>query len=392
MAKLRPYNKAIRIAVVGAGSTGRDALAILAAQMPNAHFTIYDRERANLERATSAAPDRVDLVEAVVDADSPPNLRGHDLVLNFAGPFYLASDAVAQAAIEAGSSYIDICDDPEGTVALLALDEEARRRGLAMITGAGNSPGNSNLMAKRILQLRPECDGIRVVWAVRDADPGGLAPLKHMLHMAVVPCPIWQDGELTTSPGFVPQTAREHKLPEPVGTISTFDTPHPEPLTLGRAFPDLRHVSVQGALLPAWANEAFSMLGRLGFGDHDARIVVSGCEVDPAEVLWRLLWRRHEVKHRGTRPGMTVVQTQGLEGDHVVATMTIRDHHSNTHTTALGAAAAALAMLRDAPRPGAHGPEVLDATTTLELVEELAKRTGAIPDGVVFREEISAGQ
>jgi saccharopine dehydrogenase-like NADP-dependent oxidoreductase len=381
-----------RIALVGAGSTGRDAAGILAARLPEAHFTIFDRDAGNLGQAAVAAPGRTDLVEAVVTASTAPDLSGHDLVLNFAGPFFVASDAVARAALAAGALYVDISDDPEGTKAILALDGEARGRGLAFVTGAGNSPGNSNLMAKRLLELRPDCDGIRVVWAVRDPDPGGLAPLKHMLHMAVVPCPVWQDGALTTSQGFVPETALTHELPEPVGKVTTFDTPHPEPLTLGMAYPHLRHVSVQGALLPDWANSAFSMLGRLGFGDHEGRVVVDDREVDPAEVLWRLLWRRHDVKRRPARPGMTVVQTQGLAGDDVVATMTIRDTHPNTHTTALGAAAVALAILSDSPPPGAHGPEALDAERTLALVQELAGASRAIPDGIVFEDRSPAAR
>jgi saccharopine dehydrogenase-like NADP-dependent oxidoreductase len=144
-------------------------------------------------------------------------------------------------------------------------------------------------MAKRLLELYREIDGIRVVWVVGDRNPGGLAPLRHMLHMAVAPCPVWQDGAFIDSPGYVPSTARDHELPQ-IGVTTAYNTAHSEPITLARAFPELRHASVQGALLPPWANEVFSSLGRIGFGYDELTVDVGGNAVEPVEVLWKLLW------------------------------------------------------------------------------------------------------
>ena len=219
---------------------------------------------------------------------------------------------------------------------------------------------------------------------VRDADPGGLAPLRHMLHMAVRPCPVWDEGRLVETAGFVPRTARTHELPQPIGHVVAFDTAHPEPLTMSRALPQLRHVSVQGALLPAWANEAFSTLGRIGFGHPDLTVEVGGAEVQPDEVLWKLLWARHRKRGGGAaKPGLTCVQVQALEGEEVVATTSVYDDHSMLRTTGLGAAAAALAALEEAPPPGSWGTEVLDAERVLALVAEMAAAEGALPHGIV---------
>lgn len=373
-----------KIAIVGAGEMGRAALGILARRLPQARFLVLDRSRENLSLARQLAPDRIEVELAEITPGTPPELGDADVVLNFAGPFYLGSDAVARAAIAAGCTYLDICDDVEGARAILALDETAKEADVALITGAGNSPGVSNVMGKRLLELHPECDGIRVVWVVRDADPGGLAPLRHMLHMAVEPCPIWDDGRLVDTPGFVPSTGREHDLPDPVGHVIAFDTAHPEPLTMSRALPQLRHVSVQGALLPGWANDAFSTLGRIGFGYHDLRVDVGGNEVEADEVLWKVLWARHELRAGGEeKAGMTCVQVQALAGEEIVATMSVYDDHSMLRTTGLGAAAAALAALEDTPPPGAWGTEVLAAEPVLALVGELAAAEGALPRGII---------
>lgn len=373
-----------KIAIVGAGEMGRAALGILARRLPEARFHVLDRSPESLGLARDLASERIEVEAVEISADNPPDLADADAVVNFAGPFYLGSDAVARAAIEAGCTYLDICDDVEGAGAILALDDAAKAAEVALITGAGNSPGVSNVMAKRLLELHPECDGIRVVWVVRDADPGGLAPLRHMLHMAVEPCPIWDRGRLVDTPGFVPSTGREHELPDPVGHVVAFDTAHPEPLTLSRALPDLRHVSVQGALLPGWANDAFSTLGRIGFGYPDLCVDVGGSRVAADEVLWKVLWARHERRGGGEeKPGMTCVQVQALATDEVVATMNLYDDHSMLRSTGLGAAAATLAALEQTPPPGAWGTEVLDAEPALALVEELAEAEGALPRGIV---------
>ncbi|HET6998314.1 MAG TPA: saccharopine dehydrogenase NADP-binding domain-containing protein [Solirubrobacterales bacterium] len=373
-----------RIAIVGAGEMGRAALAILARRLPQARFRVLDRSADSLERAAALAPGRIEAEVREISPDSPPDLRDADAVVNFAGPFYLGSDAVARAAIAARCTYLDICDDVEGARAILALDEPAKQAGVALLTGAGNSPGISNVIGKRLLELHPECDGIVVVWVVRDADPGGLAPLRHMLHMAVESCPVWDGGELVDTPGFVPATGREHVLPQPIGRVEAFDTAHPEPLTMSRALPQLRHVSVQGALQPAWANEAFSTLGRIGFGYPGLSVDVGGTRVRPDEVLWKVLWARHEMRAGSEeKPGMTCVQVQALAGEEIVATMSVYDDHSMLRTTGLGAAAAVLAALEQTPPPGAWGTEVLDAERVLTLLGELADAEGALPRGII---------
>ena len=163
-------------------------------------------------------------------------------------------------------------------------------------------------MASRLLADHPEADEIQVVWVVHEPDPGGLAPLRHMLHMAVTPCPVWQDGRLQNSPGYVPATAATYQFPEPLGLTEAYDTAHPEPLTLSRRFPQLRHVRCKGALKPNWANAAFSTLGRIGFGYHDLQVDVNGTPVQQAEFLWKLLWARYERRGRPAGQPVTAIQ------------------------------------------------------------------------------------
>jgi lysine 6-dehydrogenase len=369
------------VAIVGAGEMGRATLEILVRRLPEVVFRVVDRDQGNLDKAAAVDPDRVRVLTADYNTDAI-DLRDVALVANFAGPFYSGSDVLARLAITNGCHYFDICDDVEGIRPILALADTARDAGVALVTGGGNSPGTSNLMAKRLLELDDEVDGIRIVWVADDAEPGGLAPLRHMLHMTIAPCPVWQNGEFVNERGFVPSTARTYEMPE-LGTVEAYNTAHSETITLAYAFPHLRHISVQGALHPAWASEAFSTLGRIGFGYSDLKVDVDGRQVDPVEVLWKVLWARH-TRRPSSRDGLSAMLVQALKGDTVSATMSLADPYSMVRTTGISAAAQIMTMLAAPPDSGASGTEALPAQATLDLVEDLAREMGAIPKGIVL--------
>lgn len=373
-----------RIALVGAGEMGRASLGILVDALPDTSFHVFDQSEQSLEKAALLAPDRI-LTERTDVHVNPPELVDMDLVLNFAGPFYTGQTTVARAAIAGDCAYLDICDDVEGIRPILALDQSAKEAGVPLVTGGGNSPGTSNLMAKRLLELHPECNGIRVVWVVGDTDPGGLAPLRHMLHMAVAPCAVWRDGAFVDEEGYVPHTAATYELPE-IGQTEVYNTAHSEPITMARAFPDLGYIGVQGGLLPHWSNELFSAIGRIGFGYDDLVVDIDGRSVEPVEVLWKVLWARHDRRHgdKQSKPGMTIVTAQALEDGEVRATMSVVDPHSMVRTTAIGASSQAVAMIDEMPPPGAWGTEVLEAESTLALLEEIAASIDAIPGGLRY--------
>jgi len=371
----------VRIAVVGLGQMGLSALRILHAQRPDAEFVAVDRSAHAVEVASRLGDNVGGWVTDV--ATEPLDLAEIDIVLNLAGPFFAGSDAVARAALRAGSTYVDIGDDVEATETILALDGQARRAGVALVTGAGLSPGVSNWMAARLLDHHPDADGVQIAWATHESDPGGLAPLRHMLHMAVNPCPVFVDGVWRQSPGFVPSTGATFQFPQPLGEVEAFDTAHPEPITLARHYPRLRNAGCKGALLPQWANSAFSTLGRIGFGYSDVPVEVNGVTIEPAEFLWRLMWARYNRKEARERTATTSVLVQALQGQHVLETLAIIDDAVMARGTGLGAAVAVLAALDLRPESGAWGAEALPWQTTLPLFVKLAEENHGFPAGLV---------
>ena len=371
-----------RIAVVGLGHMGQSALKILVDRLPKSTFLAIDRSAVAVDAAVALSPMAIDGRQTDV-SQGILVLDGVDVVVNLAGPFFSGSDAVARAALAAGADYVDICDDVEGTEAVLALHDQAQAANVTLVTGAGLSPGVSNWMACRLLAEHPTADGVQVAWVVHESDPGGLAPLRHMLHMAVNPCPVWKDGQWIKTAGFVPATAASFAFPEPLGVVEVFDTAHPEPVTLARHFPTLMYAGCKGALQPQWANGAFSTLGQIGFGYSDVKVDVQGVLVEPAEVLWKLRWARYEKRPTRQRLATTAVLVQALEGDTVVGALAISDDMVMARGTGLGAAVAVIALLEHGAGSGAWGPEALRWDVALPLFEELASAQGGYHDGVV---------
>ncbi|WVT77961.1 saccharopine dehydrogenase NADP-binding domain-containing protein (plasmid) [Sinorhizobium chiapasense] len=370
------------IMLVGAGHMGRSALSILARSLPAARFVVVDRSAQSLRLAEAIASDRVESRQGDISREGL-DASGMDLVLNFAGPFFLGSDGAARAAIAAGAAYVDVGDDAEGTRTILALDEAAKAENVPVITGGGLSPGVSNWLACSLLEGHPGLDGIKIVWITREPDPGGLAVLRHMLHMAVAPCPTWRNGGMEFTKGFVPETAESFDVPPPFNRIEAYDTAHPEPVTLGRFRPDLALVQCKGSLFPNWANAAFSTLGRIGFGHTDITVEIDGKDIQPIEVLWKLLWKRHEMKPGAQRTSATQVNVLGTQENVPVIMKSITDAGDMSRGTGLGMAAAALSLLEGSVPAGANGVEVISYQKGIDHFLRLAREAGTFADGIV---------
>ncbi len=88
-----------------------------------------------------ALAQRLGLEWKAVDLSDARGLRdlvaGRGAVLHAAGPFVRTSKPMADACLDAGVSYLDITGELPVFQALFARDEEARRRGVALLPGVG---------------------------------------------------------------------------------------------------------------------------------------------------------------------------------------------------------------------------------------------------------------
>lgn len=252
------------IVLGGSGDVGRRAVTELAQSPDVSLVTVAGRNREKLEAVASPLGSRARV--AVVDVNDPQTLlrtlMGHDVAAGAAGPFYRYELPIAQAAITAGIPYVSICDDYDAAQAVLQLDQEARARGVTVVTGAGWTPGLTNVMAKKGFSLLDSAEAIHVAWASSAADFEGFAVIPHVLHMFTGNVPSFSNGRwhpVTAGSGgqLVP-------FPEPLGPVMVYHVGHPEPVTLPRFLPGLREVTLKGGLTEGILVRLALLITRLG--------------------------------------------------------------------------------------------------------------------------------
>ena len=255
----------------GAGDMASRAVRELAAEPGITAVTVADY---NLEPAKRLASELGEKVSAEwVDANDHmalvETIRGHDAAASGIGPFYRYEARVARAAIEAHVPYVSLCDDFDGTQAVLELDNAAKAAGVTVLTGLGWTPGLSNLLARKGAGQFDIVDEINVAWGSSASDSEGYAVILHTLHIFTGRVPSFQKGRLVDVPAG---SGREVVLfPPPVGRVNCYHLGHPEPVTLPRFLPGVRTVTLKGGLSEQPLNELAIWLARLRLTDSPAK-------------------------------------------------------------------------------------------------------------------------
>lgn len=347
------------IALGGAGEMGRAAARILHDDSRVTALTIADRDEAGAARvaeelgskATARGLDATDhraLVSAFLDAD---------LVVNTVGPFFRFGPPILSAAIEARADYIDICDDPQPTLDMLALDAEARAAGITALLGMGASPGIANLLAVVAGAGLEQVETLVTGWNIHDAQPQrtGAQPSAAVVHgMAQISgvIPVTRAGLLVDHPALEPISLDYPGL----GTAVGRSFGHPEPVTLPRAFPGLREATCvvigDRTTMAALMTLRWSIDRRLLSLDGAARVASLIERLQPADTLRQLTSAglpplfAVATGLRDGRPATTATALCQVPG------LTMADN------TGVPLAVAAL-LLPEVRTPGVHTPETL---------------------------------
>ena len=114
------------IALGGAGDMGSHAVRDLARRDEVEELMIADY---NGEAARQLAEDLGPKCKSMkVDANNPAEIakaiEGYDVATSAIGPFYKYEYKVAKGAVDAGVSYVSICDDYDAAEAVFTLDDE----------------------------------------------------------------------------------------------------------------------------------------------------------------------------------------------------------------------------------------------------------------------------
>lgn len=229
------------VAVLGAGGTiAPPIVRDLAESSEVAAMKLLDIDRVKAEAtAREQGGARASAVE--LDARNPGALAGAlvgvDVLIN-AASYRVNLDAM-EAALAAGTHYIDLGGLYHVTAQQLGLSDRFAAAGLLALLGIGSAPGKTNLMAAVAHErLGGEVDRIDITAGGRDLDPpDGFAPpyaVQTLLDELTLAPIVLRDGrpvelEPMTEAGVI-------DFPDPIGDAPAIYTLHSELLTFGESF------------------------------------------------------------------------------------------------------------------------------------------------------------
>lgn len=118
---------------------------------------------------------------------TPADLTGHDAVVDASGPFQHASLSLPHAAIAAGIDYLDIADDRDFVRRISALDADAKRAGVRILTGVSSIPTLSGAVTLELAAGMNEIESVEIAITASSRAAFGRAVLLSMLEGAGMP-------------------------------------------------------------------------------------------------------------------------------------------------------------------------------------------------------------
>jgi saccharopine dehydrogenase (NAD+, L-lysine-forming) len=376
-----------RVVVLGGcGGIGSMAAATLAASDAVDELVLADVRHDDVV-AAAASYRRPGVRGVAVDAADPASvgsvLTGCDLVVNCIGPFYRFGPPLLAAAIRAGVTYVDVCDDLDATRAQLELHDAATEAGVCALIGMGNSPGFANVLvryaADHLLDVVTTVD----IMHIHGGEPTeGPAVIKHRIHAMTSDVPLFIDGEFREvrmldddGQAFVTETEFRD-----VGTYPVYPYPHPETITLPRHLPGLQRATNLGVVFPLSYFTLTMDMVRLGLVSTEP-LAVGDTEVVPREftVAHIMDQRQRLLDEAGvTGPaGCLKIVVGGTRadspGEHTVVFSLSSTSMGAGEGTGIPAGLGALLVLGagDAT-PGVHPPEgIVDPLAMLALANEV---------------------
>lgn len=197
-------------------------------------------------------------------------MKEHDASIAFIGPFYIFEKRLAAAAIEAGVNYVSICDDYDAYLEVIELDEKAREKGVKILTGFGNSPGITQMLAKKGYNSMDKPRRINMCWAAGSDEEIGPTNLMHFGHIFNGTTLQWLDGRETRVKTGAGKKVVE--FPDPIGKLPVYYTGHAESVSIPRNLKGLEEVTIHGGVKPPYIVGLVKTLSRLGLlSTHERR-------------------------------------------------------------------------------------------------------------------------
>lgn len=132
-----------------------------------------------------ALAEKYDLPWKVLNLENPKTLRegleGVDLVYHAAGPYVHTSTPMLEACIDTATHYIDVTGEISVTKKTLSYDQQAREKGIALISSCGVNAVPTDCLVKFLVQNMDEVIDLEVaIDTVKTQSPGYLLSALEM--------------------------------------------------------------------------------------------------------------------------------------------------------------------------------------------------------------------
>lgn len=268
------------------------------------------------------------------------------LVIDASGPFQGAGYDVPRAALEAGAHVVDLADARGYILGYgTALDELARSKGLVALAGASSTPALSVAAATELTRGWRRVDAVEIAIAPGGRSPVGEAVIAAILSYTGRPVPIWREGELQSTTGWLDSkvTAMPRLRRQRVAAVETVDAQW-----LGPRLGIASHVAFRAGLESRIEQWGLMMLARLRRADLLGEL---------HKLIPALLAARRLTQLPTSDRGGMLVQITGLDDQALLRHSRwslLAERGDGPQVPTLAAAAALRALLDGTLEPGAR--------------------------------------
>lgn len=183
--------------ILGATGKGGRTIASELIGATTADVVLVGRDRVRLTTAAAAVGGRSRMLVASGTAELATRIAADKptVVVNTIGPFGETSAPLARACIAAGSHYVDLANELPPVQELLAMDADARRSDVTLVTGAGFGVLATEALIIDLAQGRPSASRATVA-AMPTVDGLGSAVLASVVDAVAYGGRRYVDGQL----------------------------------------------------------------------------------------------------------------------------------------------------------------------------------------------------
>ncbi len=283
----------MRILVLGAGRMGFGAVHDLIQQPDVDEVTVADVAADRANHVASAVGGNVTprAIDVSNHADVVALMRGHDSAISCVN--YWLNERLARAAIEAGTNFCDLGGNNDIVDAELALDAEARARGVNIVPDCGLAPGMVAVLVAHGAAQFKQLDEIHIRVGGLPQNPK--PPLDYQLVFSVEGlineyierARVIRDGRITMVDSMT--EVEEIEFAEPFGKMEAFQTSGGTSTLPETFLGKVRELDYKTIRYPGHCAKFKTMID-LGLCSSE-KITVDGVQIAPRRVLGDLLVR-----------------------------------------------------------------------------------------------------